>query len=207
MRVWYDTEFLEDGKTIELISIGMVREDGEEYYAVVDQPAITMLRIQQHEWLRENVLPSLPTKTTEDGSFTFIDPTHPDVKKKRVIAQEVRDFIVGTPESEWQGQHRKRAADLWAWYGAYDHVALCWLWGPMSELPPGVPMYTNDIKQECVRLGDPKMPVQRTGTAHNALEDARHNRRMHEYLEAVARHPSNLVQVSPILRQIQPPHL
>ena len=30
----YDTEFLDDGNTIELISIGIVCEDGREYYAV-----------------------------------------------------------------------------------------------------------------------------------------------------------------------------
>lgn len=28
MRIWFDTEFIEDGKTIDLISIGLVREDG-----------------------------------------------------------------------------------------------------------------------------------------------------------------------------------
>ena len=36
----YDFEFLEDGSTIEPISIGMVCEDGREYYAVItrEQP-------------------------------------------------------------------------------------------------------------------------------------------------------------------------
>lgn len=34
MRYFYDTEFIEDGHTIELISIGVVAEDGREYYAV-----------------------------------------------------------------------------------------------------------------------------------------------------------------------------
>ena len=34
MRIFYDTEFLDDGKTIDLISIGMVAEDGRELYAV-----------------------------------------------------------------------------------------------------------------------------------------------------------------------------
>src|SRR4051812_11038169 len=34
MKYFYDTEFLEDGQTIELISIGIVAEDGREYYAV-----------------------------------------------------------------------------------------------------------------------------------------------------------------------------
>ena len=34
MRFFYDTEFIEDGDTIELISIGIVGDDGREYYAV-----------------------------------------------------------------------------------------------------------------------------------------------------------------------------
>lgn len=34
MKFFYDTEFLDDGKTIEFISIGIVREDGLTYYAV-----------------------------------------------------------------------------------------------------------------------------------------------------------------------------
>ena len=34
MRYFYDCEFIEDGTTIELVSIGMVGEDGREFYAV-----------------------------------------------------------------------------------------------------------------------------------------------------------------------------
>jgi len=33
MKIWFDTEFIEDGKTIDLISIGLVREDGARFYA------------------------------------------------------------------------------------------------------------------------------------------------------------------------------
>ena len=33
-RFFIDTEFVEDGKTIDLISIGIVCEDGREFYAV-----------------------------------------------------------------------------------------------------------------------------------------------------------------------------
>ena len=29
MKIFFDTEFIEDGKTIELLSIGLVREDGK----------------------------------------------------------------------------------------------------------------------------------------------------------------------------------
>lgn len=34
MRYFFDTEFHEDGQTIDLISIGIVAEDGREFYAV-----------------------------------------------------------------------------------------------------------------------------------------------------------------------------
>lgn len=33
MKYFFDTEFIEDGKTIELLSIGIVSEDGREFYA------------------------------------------------------------------------------------------------------------------------------------------------------------------------------
>ncbi len=34
MRYFYDCEFIEDGRTIELVSIGVVDENGREFYAV-----------------------------------------------------------------------------------------------------------------------------------------------------------------------------
>ena len=33
-RYFYDCEFIEDGRTIELVSIGVVDETGREFYAV-----------------------------------------------------------------------------------------------------------------------------------------------------------------------------
>jgi hypothetical protein len=174
MRIYYDTEFLEDGKTIELISIGLVAEDGREYYAVNrDMPWPLILR---HDWLRANVVPSLPV-VRHDGIRPFrrplLDPAHPAVKRRGQIADGVRDFVQATPEPE-----------LWAWYGAYDHVALCQLWGSMVSLPRGVPMFTRDLKQEAERLGNPTMPEQATGH-HNALADARHNLAMGEFLKTI----------------------
>lgn len=169
MRYFYDCEFLEDGRTIDLISIGIVADDGREYYAINrDAP---WKRINRHTWLRENVLPGLP-RIHGDRRFQVsarrnpvaIDFHHPLFKSHARIAAEVRDFLLtgdGKPE-------------LWAWYGAYDHVALCQLWGPMADLPDGLPMYTKDLKQECDRLGDPPIPEQDKGE-HNALADARHN--------------------------------
>ena len=65
--------------------------------------------------------------------------------------------------------------ELWADYGAYDHVALCQLFGSMVDLPEGMPMFTHDLQQELARpsLADGDLPAQESGL-HNALADARH---------------------------------
>jgi hypothetical protein len=186
MRIMYDCEFLEDGKTIELISIGIVAEDGREYYAVNrDMPK---RKIRKHAWLMENVVPGLPRghgdrRITMPKSWLF-DYTDPTVKHRERIADEVADFLLGT-DRHTTGQLPH--VELWAWYGAYDHVALAQLWGPMSALPEGIPMWTNDLRQEAERIGAVKsMPKQPDGV-HNALADARHNLVRAQYLDELTK--------------------
>lgn len=184
--IWYDTEFLENGTTIELISIGMVAEDGSEYYAVnADLPADAICK---HKWLVENVWPHLPLRGfkrtlqyTGQGaskhemrveSAGVLDTTSTLVRPRWVIRNEVREFLAGFTDLE-----------LWADYGAYDHVALCQLFGTMMDLPSGVPMWTNDIRHEWARLGQPELPEQ-AEAEHDALADARHCRALYEALKA-----------------------
>ena len=170
--IYYDTEFLEDGRTIELISIGMVREDGAELYLVNrDMP---VRRIRKHQWLMANVVPHLPKghgdrrlTVPERWLFDYADPT---VRTRAEIAARVRRFVTETTDPQ-----------LWAWYGAYDHVVLAQLFGRMIDLPTGIPMWTNDLRQEVERLGNPRMPEQPSG-AHDALADARHLRVMADHL-------------------------
>lgn len=177
----YDLEFLERRRgwfrkcyTIDLISIAMVAEDGRTYYAVNrDMP---VRRIRKHAWLMANVVPSLP-KAHGDRRLTMprrwlFDYGDAAVKRQDRIANEVAAFIRDTLDVE-----------LWANYGAYDHVRLCWLWGLMVDLPAGVPMYTNDIQQEARRLGIgwDALPAQESGE-HNALADARHNQTVRRWL-------------------------
>ena len=56
MRYFYDCEFIEDGRTIDLVSIGMVDETGREFYAVSTEfdPSRAI------DWVRRNVLDKLP---------------------------------------------------------------------------------------------------------------------------------------------------
>jgi hypothetical protein len=56
MRYWFDTEFYEDGRTIELISIGVVAEDGRTYYA---ETLGAECLSKKSEWLAQNVAPYL----------------------------------------------------------------------------------------------------------------------------------------------------
>lgn len=55
LRLWFDTEFHDDGFRLELISLGVVCSDGREYYA--ENAAYD--RSRAHPWLREHVLTQL----------------------------------------------------------------------------------------------------------------------------------------------------
>lgn len=68
--------------------------------------------------------------------------------------------------------------ELWAYYGAYDHVALCQLWGTMMQLPDGMPMFTRELMQLWEQAGRPEKPAQKG--EHNALQDARWNKSLFE---------------------------
>ena len=144
MRVFYDLEFGNTDGLITLVSVGAVREDGEEYYAV----SAEFDPLGVHPWVRDNVLPQLPPTSTW--------------KPRAVIREELLSFFGEAPV-------------LWAWYGAYDHVTLCQLWGAMPQLPRALPRFTLDVRQLWEHLGRPALPAQ-PGGLHDALADARHVR-------------------------------
>lgn len=171
----YDTEFLEDGSTIELISIGIVCEDGRSYYAVNND--MDHKRISNNDWLMKNVVPHLPLNgKVSPGRFGdkphwSLDTRSTLVKPKWVIANEVREFLVGAIADRDGAVPEAELPELWAYYGAYDHVALAQLWGPMIHLPKLMPMWTHDLMQLIEPLQGFTLPEQH-GTAHNALDDA-----------------------------------
>jgi len=141
-----DTEFNEDGRTIELISIGLVSEFGDELYfesSEFDHDAC-------QPWVKENVFPYL-----QGG-----DCVHSRVEIAGAIALATKQRV-GKPE-------------FWAYFADYDWVVLCQLYGRMVDLPSHFPMYCLDLKQEMVRrvIDKGSLPKQ-IGVAHNALEDAR----------------------------------
>jgi hypothetical protein len=85
MKYFIDTEFSESKGSIILISIGIVSEDGREYYAVSSEfdPA------QCNEWVRKNVIPKL------DSVY---------LKRLSVIANEIIEFV-GDSQPEFWGYY------------------------------------------------------------------------------------------------------
>jgi hypothetical protein len=172
MKYFYDTEFIEDGKTIDLISIAIVAEDGREYYAV--NANLPEKRVRKHEWLMENVVPHLPQghgdwKNHMPKRWLFDYSDH-RVKARKTIRREVREFLLAGGQPE-----------LWAWFSAYDHVVLAQLFGTMMDIPEGIPMFTNDVRSLVDWTGVYQLPAQ-VGTAHDALDDARHVKAMYQHI-------------------------
>lgn len=170
MKYYYDNEFLYDGRTIDLISIGVVCEDGREYYAVnKDMP---WARVVRHQWLLNNVVPSLPMNPR--WASPVLDRDHSDVKKKIDIRRELMTFFIAG----------NAPVELWGWFAAFDHVCLAQLFGTMTDWPSTLPMWTNDLRQETERLGCySALPGQKSGR-HHALEDARWNKLVDDFLVA-----------------------
>jgi hypothetical protein len=169
MKYFYDTEFIEDGKTIDLISIGIIAEDGRKYYAISTE----FKAKKANSWVKENVITKLPPRFCTDLDSPRIREESLAWKSRNNIKEDLLKFCdidqFGKPE-------------FWAYYADYDHVVLCQLFGTMMDLPKEWPMYTKDIKQLCDLLGNPKLPEQDPSTEHNALSDAIWNKTAYEFL-------------------------
>jgi hypothetical protein len=163
-------QFYENGRTIDLISIAVVAPDGEFFYGINQN--MPFGPISNHAWLMEHVMPSLPVRL---GFANPWDADHPDFQYLRplsTIAESVRRFIT-----------RYEDPCLWSDYSAYNHVALAQLWGPMVDLPEGIPMWTADVQQEIRRLGASGVPELEFEDRH-ALTSAWHNQKVRKFLRA-----------------------
>jgi hypothetical protein len=79
MRIFFDTEFIEDGKTIDLISIGLVRDDDKTYYAISSE----FDESKANDWVKKNVLSKLGDAPR---------------KPRKQIAEEIIKFVGEKPE-------------------------------------------------------------------------------------------------------------
>ena len=182
-NVYLDCEFLTDDPTTSgLVSIALTDDQGVEYYAV--NRGCDWHSLVQHGWMRANVVPSLPLRfplgRDENPGVWMWDDEHPDrraLKWPARIRDDIADYFADTDAA---------TTHLYAYYGGQDICRLHSLWdNDWSAMPGAVPCWFFDLKALAVQAGDPVLPEQ-AGGEHNALEDARHNRTMHQFLTNLA---------------------
>lgn len=217
MKYFIDTEFIEGFKKpllgkerhfVDLISIGIVCEDGREYYAISKEFNYKDADI----WVKKNVIfPIVQERVIRYNeqakrlNMGFRDkPRHLDVsaitvvqkfegKTNARIAEEIRQFVIPCSLETAQEKlgitnyselAKEMDIEFWGYYADYDWVVFCSLFGRMIDLPKGFPMYCRDIKQLMDETG---LGVEWKRShcpdpkgEHNALVDARWNKELYE---------------------------
>lgn len=183
-RVFYDCEFLEgiqEGAThptIDLISIGFVDWQGNELYLLNKET--NLKAAWEDEWIRENVLRVIFEEFSFQGGEFITELTPVNSIGKPFSLEEMtrifRDF--GSTREEMKEDilnYLPKNPELWGYYSDYDHVALCWLFGKMIDLPSHIPMFTRDVRQLIIGREYLKShpDLEDSGKAHSALNDAR----------------------------------
>jgi hypothetical protein len=195
-KIFLDTEFHEYVKngtpTIDLISIGMVREDDACYYAVCN--SFNLNDAWNNEWLRYNVLKPIhqeaaggqKTEYTVDRFMNEVlngSKKFPYVKSRKEIRKDILDFVGDQPE-------------FYAYFADYDWVVFCQLFGRMKELPVHFPQYCMDLKQMMTERGLDKQwkreALPEPEKSHNALEDALWNRDLYNIIVSQSRSATSL---------------
>lgn len=173
MRWFLDTEFIDTGRTIDLISLGMVSEMGEQYYRVLSEG---WRRDDCCDWVKEHVLPVVAKSPLTDCATRLELRTD----LKRLLLRD------GTPE-------------IWGYYADYDWVVFAQLFGRMVDLPKGMPKYCRDLKQLMDQHGIRRedLPAQK-GIAHHALHDAIWNRDAWLAVQDRVRNPVLLISDHPV---------
>jgi 3' exoribonuclease, RNase T-like len=156
IKYFFDTEFIEDGKTIDLLSIGIVCEDGRKLYMENAQADIS----KASPWVKENVFPHL---LMVNGGLGY---TRDEIKN--AVSHFVGPQKIG------------EKPQFWAYYADYDWVSLCQLFGTMMDLPDHWPRYCRDLKQYLDEQEVGMLPKQTT-PEHHALNDAEWVRDSHKY--------------------------
>lgn len=185
MKYFLDCEFIEDGRTIDLISIGLVAEDGRElYYVNQDAP---WGRVFDRPWLTQHVVPHLPVARLDESKPWSMANTlfkgFPGTPwaSRPIIRDAVTDFMLRGLREDGPLK-----PELWGYYSSYDFVAFCQLWGPMMTIPSGMPHYINDLTQWARQMGNPRLPRRLAVQEHNALNDASWVRTSYRFLEQYA---------------------
>jgi hypothetical protein len=178
-RVYLDTEFLKTDPTrAGLVTLGLYDDTGRSYYAInADMDTFhvyTQVERDGTYWMRDNVWCHLPTLAARPDR---LDYAHPDIKAFEQIRDEVAAYFTTGEETH-----------VFAYYGASDMSRLWSLWNnDWTVMPRTIPTWHWELRAEQSRAGDPDLPPH-PGRPHHALDDAQHDRLIHEHLLTLGAH-------------------
>ena len=168
MRYFLDTEFIERPGSIQLISIGIVSQDGRTFYA----ENVSFDERDADDWVRDNVLSKLRWRSAEGGEHLSACPNQVEVCGTMTL---IRDCLLDFFSHD-------QSPEFWGYYADYDWVIFCWIFGKMIDLPKEFPMYCKDLKQLLDESGKDK--IADPEGEHNALVDAFWNRDLFNHLRS-----------------------
>lgn len=149
-----DTEFMDSHEgahgEIDLISIGIVDEQGRTYYAINKEADFS----GANYFVQTHVMDKLP------------DRSSPEWKSAAQIRAEVTAFLM--PDD--------KEPHVWTWYGATDQVLFVWLLGGFPDVPAKSLKVVRDLKFALPffeAVGGLEIPAPpEPENAHHALADA-----------------------------------
>lgn len=175
MKYFYDFEFEESGEYIIPISVGMVSEDGRQLYLINKEYMETWVMEEPYYWKGQYA--SEPSKWV--GQNVIAPLIQERYSTVNWFALDEWPTIIHSYIAQIDKYTNREQIELWGYYGAYDHVCLAQLWGPMINLPEPIPMFTHEIMQ--LKHGQSLPPRDLTKLPeHNALSDALYQKQLYE---------------------------
>jgi len=148
--------FFKKKHVIDMISVGIVAEDGRTYYAISNE----FSKLRCNDWVKRNVLTKLDKSIERKSNkqiaaeiFNFINPdlgfhvsgySNSDFRDPNSLMNQHFDKHNVTCIND----HYYANPKFVGYYCDYDWVLFCSLFGTMMDLPPGFPMYCIDLKQK-----------------------------------------------------------
>ena len=136
MNIFFDTEFTGLNKDTTLISIGLIAENGDKFYAEFTD--YDKSQIEYNDWIRENVINNLILDDDYKYDGTLISYSHKHIRirdVKKNISKALRDWLLMFDEP----------IDMWSDCLAYDWVLFNDLLANYKNGYPELPKNINYI--------------------------------------------------------------
>lgn len=175
MKYFFDTEFIEHATGIQLVSIGILAEDGRTFYA----ESCSFDERLADSWVKENVLKRLRL------SMSYLKDTVNYDDEMRGIC-EVYGSESFIKEQLLTFFKYDETPEFYAYYASYDWVVFARIFGRLIEKPEHFPMWVIDLKQMMWERGLTKEWKQEVCPdpegEHNALVDAQWNKKLYKLI-------------------------